>query len=177
MMLVEIENLTIAPRDIEASFTPDETELGDDALRLSSDVKIKAAASRRRTEVHLNGKLTTSVEVNCDRCAEIVAIPVNQTFDAVFIAANEDAQDEVRDLAAEDLSVSTYEGETLDLADFAREQILLALDTRILCRENCKGLCPDCGANLNEETCACRDAKIDPRWAGLAQFKTKTESN
>jgi uncharacterized protein len=71
----------------------------------------------------------------------------------------------------DDLDVSIYDGEKIDLTDLVREQILLDLPTQILCQEDCKGLCQKCGANLNEVNCNCEENEIDPRWSALKNLK------
>ncbi len=81
------------------------------------------------------------------------------------------AADENVELQKDDLIRSVYEGDAVDLDELVREQILLALPTRTLCREECKGLCPECGANLNAGECDCAQKEIDPRWAALADLK------
>src|SRR5215213_1677197 len=75
------------------------------------------------------------------------------------------------ELQAEDLILSAYEGDAVDLDELVREQILLALPSRHLCREDCKGLCQKCGANLNDAPCSCEQGEVDPRWAALADLK------
>src|SRR5215213_1252628 len=75
------------------------------------------------------------------------------------------------ELQAEDLILSAYEGDAVDLDELVREQILLALPSRHLCREDCKGLCQRCGANLNNGPCSCEQGEVDPRWAALADLK------
>ena len=67
------------------------------------------------------------------------------------------------ELEEEDLDLSFYEGEEIDLSPLVQEQIILALPTRPLCRESCKGLCPQCGVNLNVQTCTCATVVDDPR--------------
>jgi len=65
---------------------------------------------------------------------------------------------------------AAYEGDAVDLDELVREQILLALPSRRLCREECKGLCPTCGADLNAGRCACEQREVDPRWSALADL-------
>src|SRR5919112_562701 len=77
------------------------------------------------------------------------------------------------ELQAEDLILSAYEGDAVDLDEIVREQTLLALPSRHLCREDCKGLCQKCGANLNENQCSCEQGETDPRWAALADLKDR----
>jgi DUF177 domain-containing protein len=71
-------------------------------------------------------------------------------------------------LQKEDLALSVFDGETIDLDELVREQVLLAMPPRMLCAEECKGLCPVCGEDRNSQECACETKEIDPRWAGLA---------
>jgi uncharacterized protein len=71
----------------------------------------------------------------------------------------------------EDLEYSVYDGEEIDLTPFIREQMLLALPTRPLCSDDCRGLCPRCGANRNERDCGCREDMFDPRLSVLRSLK------
>ena len=71
------------------------------------------------------------------------------------------------ELTREDLEECFYEGETIDLDEILREQLLLALPMYPRCQESCRGLCPVCGVNLNEQSCSCEREEIDPRWVAL----------
>jgi uncharacterized protein len=74
-------------------------------------------------------------------------------------------------LRAEDLEFSLYEGTEVDLSPLIREQVLLALPTRPLCEDDCRGLCPHCGVNLNRTTCECRVENLDPRLEAIRSLK------
>jgi len=65
------------------------------------------------------------------------------------------------------MSVSVFDGEAIDVDEIVKEQIVLAVPTRMLCREDCKGICPECGADRNKGDCNCATNDIDPRWAAL----------
>ena len=80
------------------------------------------------------------------------------------------------ELHENDLEFSYYENDELDTDQLIREQLELALPARVLCREDCRGLCAQCGTNLNLETCQCT-APVDPRWQALAELKDKLEQN
>ena len=69
--------------------------------------------------------------------------------------------------------IGYYQGEGLLLEDALREQVLLALPLKVICREDCKGLCPHCGANLNDGQCSCADDVDDPRWTALKDLRSK----
>jgi len=70
-----------------------------------------------------------------------------------------------------------HDGRTLELAPCVREAIVLSLPIKPLCNENCKGLCPVCGTNLNKNTCTCDSRKVDPRWSILEKLKEKKEES
>ncbi len=72
--------------------------------------------------------------------------------------------------------IGYYQGEGLLLEDALREQVLLATPVRALCREDCKGLCPQCGLNLNVEQCNCEQRPSDLRWDALSEIKKKLQS-
>ena len=73
----------------------------------------------------------------------------------------------------DDVDFAPFEGDEIDLGELFREQILLAIPMTPLCREECKGLCPVCGADLNAGECSCERGEIDPRWSALADLKDK----
>jgi len=78
------------------------------------------------------------------------------------------------ELQKEDLDKEFYDGEVIDLDAIIQHQIILAIPFYPLCREDCKGLCPHCGINKNQETCQCSDKEfIDPRLSGLKDFFKK----
>ena len=131
-------------------------------------------ASRKGEEVRVRGSLQTSVELRCDRCLGPVPVPVNVDFVANFVRATDPAA-EAKELQDEDLEFSVYDGDSVDLDEIVREQILLALPARQLCREDCEGLCAACGKNLNAESCDCARHETDPRWAALADLNQGNE--
>jgi len=171
-MRIEVDQLKEASAPFAKNYAPAELQLEDDFMRLASEAKVEGRASKKREQVRMQGTINASVEVDCDRCAAPVNVPVNTDFDVTYLpleALTVDA--EATELQEDDLNFAAYEGNTLDLDVLAREQILLALPTRQLCREDCQGLCPACGANLNTQTCGCEQQDIDPRWAALAALK------
>ncbi|HVF54756.1 MAG TPA: DUF177 domain-containing protein [Pyrinomonadaceae bacterium] len=171
-MQVDVENLSEAGEAFAHTYEPGELDLEDESARLISPAIVGGRASRKRDEVRLRGTIKTEVEMPCDRCLRSTRVPVEVEFDAGFIPAErERGATENVELQQEDLSVSVFEGETINIDELVREQILLALPIRLLCTEDCKGLCPHCGADLNAEQCSCDRKETDPRWAALAALK------
>ena len=173
-MKIEVESLTAEGKPFEQTYAPGELALEDEHATLASGVRTWGRASRAGDEVRVRGSLQTSVELSCDRCLGPVPIPVNVDFAANFVRPGE-LTAEAKELQDEDLEVSVFDGDSVDLDELAREQILLALPARQLCREDCRGLCPSCAKNLNAESCDCASHETDPRWAALADLNQSDE--
>jgi uncharacterized protein len=154
-MQIEIEKLDSAGEAFAHEYKADELDLGDDRARLVADANVNGRASKKGSEVTLRGSIATTVEIVCDRCAAAVALPLGAKFDASFLPAEAAAGTSHSELGKDELDYSIYQGAAVDLDELVREQILLALPMRQLCREDCKGLCASCGADLNAEDCAC----------------------
>ena len=175
LMRIEVENLTEKAEPFSHAYAPEEVELDDEGARLVAPAEVEASASRKGEEVRLRGTIKTEVELLCDRCAAPTRTPLEVEFDTSFIpqAVAAGAEENV-ELLPEDLVVAAFEGDAVDVAELVREQILLALPSRRLHSEDCKGLCQKCGADLNAGPCSCGQSESDPRWAALAGWKDKT---
>jgi len=172
---LRIEDISARVRTID--FVEPETEVN----RLLAQGPIREYRVERPFAVHLShyrsgmelffsGSLTADVTATCARCAEDFNVASYRDFRFV-IAPKSMGEVNGRDLTAEDLEFSVYEGEEVDLSPLMREQLLLALPTRPLCRESCRGLCSQCGANLNLNPCSCSIQTLDPRLEALRSLK------
>jgi uncharacterized protein len=88
-----------------------------------------------------------------------------------YIPGSEYESSDVAELTEAEMSVAVFDGEAIDVDEIMKEQILLAVPTRMLCREDCKGICPECGIDKNTGECQCVTDDIDPRWAALKNLK------
>lgn len=122
--------------------------------------------------VYIKGSFSALVDICCSRCLESVALPIGADFEYTMMPLKVETAEEI-ELKAEDLEISFYEGDFIDLAPIVREQIILQIPMKVLCREDCKGLCPHCGTNLNMSACGCRNEVVDSRLAVLKNFKVK----
>lgn len=115
--------------------------------------------------LQLKAEATGTYKVLCSRCAKEIKVNFNQSFTEILInsetATTEDKDDAV-----------IFEGHFVDISEIVLANALLSLPSTFLCKENCKGLCPKCGADLNEGTCSCADDETDPRWEALKNFVT-----
>lgn len=129
------------------------------------------------THVFATGHIRGTVQVACSRCVEPVDIAFDEKVMVTFMPEAEMPADEPGDpeaegaeVAAGDLDVFPFDGEVVDLEPLVREQFILAVPYAPLCKEDCAGLCPQCGTNRNLGTCAC-EKPADPRFAGLRALK------
>lgn len=166
-MRIEVDELESGSKPFAHTYEPEELILDEDSARLIEAPQIRGSASRKGEEVRLRGNITARAEVDCDRCLTAIAVPIETGFDLTYIPAASYLEQQRAELQEEDLLVSVYEGNAIDVDEIVREQILLALPVRALCREECHGLCPVCGIDRNTNACACEQKEIDPRWAAL----------
>lgn len=122
-------------------------------------------------EFLLTARLRYVQEVRCTRCLEPVELPVEAEVElALRVQPGPPAAGEFQ-LVREELDLLVLEEERVDLGPILLEQLQLHVPMRALCREDCRGLCPRCGRNRNEEPCDCADTRVDPRWAALAALR------
>src|SRR6202022_3877091 len=106
-------------------------------------------------EVELRGELHTRLKAACDRCLKPVMLPIHTEFAERFVPAVSWRAEQQHELQEEDLNLAVFDGEAIELDDLVREEILLAVPAHVLCREDCKGLCPVCGIDRNQGGCQC----------------------
>lgn len=124
-------------------------------------------------DIRLRAGYSGSFELPCARCLEPVECFVQDDVDLVFRPEGADRGPAERSISTSDTEIGYYQNGGLALEDVLREQVLLSLPARTLCREDCKGLCPGCGRNLNSEACTCGAAPADPRWNALADLRNR----
>jgi len=138
----------------------------DGSHRCSADVFIE----RRERRLHISGSVAGELRQACARCASDFAQPIERRIRAVLVLDPVDSEDE-EELDPGDLDESYLDGNVVDLLELVREQVLLALPHKPLCRADCRGLCPRCGVDFNHETCSCEDDTVDPRLSVLADLE------
>lgn len=181
-MLITVRELQIQRIDFDERFAPGAIDLGAE-LRQTTPLETKGRAEvveEHRggrmgiiSDIRMVGGLTTDVEVPCARCLEPVRTHIDRTFDLLYRPSGVDRKGEEAAIHEPDTEIGYYQGEGLELEDVMREQVLLAVPIKQLCQEACKGLCPQCGRNLNREACNCSAPQVDERWAALKDLKDK----
>jgi uncharacterized protein len=166
-MRIELENLEGGKGDFAHVYNPDELNPVDERVKLTAPATVNGKIRLAGNEVFVNGHVDTRAQVECDRCLKLIELPVNADFELEYITGSEYETSAVAELTEAEMSVAVFDGEALDVDEIVKEQILLAVPTRMLCREDCKGICPQCGVDKNTGECNCETKEIDPRWAAL----------
>jgi len=152
-------------------FQPEDVGQEGDVYRIVAPVVVEMDVHKDKARFRLEGTARTELELPCSRCVEPYRMPVNAAFDLRYLPASEAAAAEGEtEIAEEDLDTSVYRDDLIDLHDVLREQFYLALPMKPLCREDCAGLCPQCGTNRNTGTCSCVLELVDPRLAPLRRL-------
>ena len=169
-MRLELENLG-KDRQFAHTYQPDDLSLEDTDLRLIDPVEVRGRIRLNANEVQLLGSLKTTLETVCARCLKPVSIPFSADFDERFAPSVSWGAEEQHELASQDLNLAVFDGAVIDLDQLVREQLLLAKPAQVLCREDCQGLCPVCGADKNTNACECDAQHVDSRWEKLKDLR------
>ena len=173
-MLLDLRGFRGEADRISRQYAPADFSLSGEDFRVTAPVEFSAEVRKDAQKVRLVGRLRTVLETDCGRCLEAFAIPVDTTFDLMFLPLADATSAGEREVQDADIGVSFYKDDVIDLGEVMREQFFLALPMKPLCRPDCKGLCPVCGANRNREPCDCRAEWVDPRMAGLKKLLDDT---
>lgn len=153
--------------DVEAEVASDDDLWNDTDLTWARDVKVGVRASYAGTgEVVARGRIEGTLVQECRRCLKRVDTELAEELTMVFV----DEADEDEDGGAYALEPV---GEELDLSNAVREEVVLAVNPFVVCKPECRGLCPQCGRNLNEGSCDCTQEEADPRWEALRELKSE----
>lgn len=126
--------------------------------------------------VNVDGELNTTVRLACDRCLGEFTTDLESAFTLTYsqdFADPADAEGDEVELTSEEMGMMPIRGEEIDFRQGIQEQVVLALPLRALCSESCKGLCPQCGAELNRTECACSKVVPASKFAALRKLKLK----
>jgi uncharacterized protein len=144
--------------------------LDDERVRLAGPLAISGKIARSKGKVVVTGQLETRAQIECDRCLKYVELPVQTEFAVEYVTPRAYEASRTNELDEKDLSLSVFDGDGIDIDELASEQLELAVPSRVLCQEGCKGLCAVCGAELNITQCSCETGEADPRWGALKEL-------
>jgi len=132
---------------------------------LSSNINVDLLLTKVLKEISVRGNIWFSIETPCARCLDTMDLILEPEVNLILLPEYLPHEED------EDIDFETYKGDEIDLGGYLRELIAMSLPIKVLCVEECKGLCPNCGVNLNLEECSCKDNWVDPRFAVLRNLK------
>jgi uncharacterized protein len=135
-------------------------------------VDVDCLITKTSGTVFIKGSFTALIDTCCSRCLENTKLSIGSDFAYTLIPARAETSEDL-ELKPEELEICYYQGDFIDLGPVICEQIILQMPIKALCNEECKGLCPQCGANLNTSSCNCSSNIIDSRLAVLKNIKIK----
>jgi len=183
-MLIRVRELELRNLEFDENFQPGAIEFGPEFRQIGplhsagrAELVVEHRGHHQDVEdIRLVGNVEARLEFSCARCLEPVGQDVDRDFDLIYRPQGVDRRAEEVSISEAETEIGYYQGEGLLLEDALREQVLLATPVRALCRDDCKGLCPQCGRNLNVEQCQCEQHPSDPRWEALAEIKKKLQN-
>ncbi|MCE5211143.1 MAG: DUF177 domain-containing protein [Deltaproteobacteria bacterium] len=145
----------------------------DDIPDFSLDkIDVDCLITKTSGTVFIKGSFSALIDICCSRCLENTKLSIGSDFAYTLIPAKAEASEDL-ELKPEELEISYYQGDFIDLAPIICEQIILQIPIKVLCSSDCRGLCQQCGTNLNVSSCNCHSDHLDSRMAVLKNFVIK----
>jgi uncharacterized protein len=137
---------------------------------LESNAHVLINTFKHGDRILIDGTVKMSASFKCSRCLKEFSYPLNVSFKEEYLPSPEVSNEE-QELADKSMDLNFYRDDEIDITGLIREQLLLAAPMKVLCRSDCRGICPKCGKDLNEGLCGCRDEEMDPRLTPLKKIK------
>jgi uncharacterized protein len=182
-MLITVLDLERDPIQFNLTYPPCAIEYGFDIHQLDplsvdggADLIVEHRGPNHLiNDIRVRSTYAGRFEILCARCLDPVEHPLSGQFDLLFRPTGADGEASEHSITTSETEIGYYQKEGVLLEDVLREQVLLSLPAKTLCREDCRGLCARCGKHLNSETCACTETVTDPRWSALSGLRTRTK--
>jgi len=172
-MRIELANLEGGKGEFSATYETGQLELEDERVRLATPLTVNGQIKRSGAEVIVSGNITGKLFINCDRCLKPLETPLNNQFELDYVSGSDYEALPDTELTEEQMLISVFDGVAIDVDEIVKEQVLLAVPARILCSDDCKGICPTCGLDRNTTDCNCETSTSDPRWDALKSLKQR----
>lgn len=170
-MKLLLSDLTDTGLDIEFA---EQLELDD--FKLMGPVKASLKISKVGSELLINGRVTGNVELECSLCLKNFAKELDGNIEVVYHPIEELTAEDRHEVKDVELDLDFYKDNELDIAELIKEQVILSIPMKPLCSEACKGICSQCGTDLNTGTCRCEKEYIDPRFLVLKNYAVTERS-
>jgi uncharacterized protein len=177
-MLLDLNKLHGQREHLERTFEPAAFDPQDSEYRVAAPVHLTVDVQTLGGDAFgVTGRVRARLEVVCSRCLEPFEVPVDAEFDLRYVSQSANTGEAEQEIGDDDLATAFYREGMLDLVELMREQFVLALPMKPLCAEDCRGLCAECGTNLNKGQCGCTPRWEDPRLAALKSLLPREKEN
>jgi DUF177 domain-containing protein len=178
---IKEQGLALDYREQPESFPALEDLQQQDEVRFEGPVQVIGRVQRIADLIEVEGVVKALASMPCSRCLEIVPLSLESRFSLTFskdqpVVTEEEADQEI-ELSAEEMGLIPFTGENIDLREAIQEQVIIALPLQPLCRPDCRGLCPQCGVDLNRETCNCQPPVFNSRFGMLKNIEIKRDGD
>ncbi|UCD95185.1 MAG: DUF177 domain-containing protein [Candidatus Zixiibacteriota bacterium] len=167
-MNLDLREFDAFPAEVSLDFEADSADFGIEGVSFRDLMSVRMTIQKVVEEYYCQGYVAVSVEEECSRCLEMFDSELSG--DLTFIVKTDEGEAVMAtDTRAEIVHVRSGEP-VVEMNELIRQTLILSIPLKPLCSPECRGLCPSCGVNLNEETCTCKTEEIDDRWEGLSDL-------
>jgi uncharacterized protein len=170
-MILDVQQLR-ETEEFHVDLTDRQCDFPADIGKFITPIHLDADIRKIDREVTIKGRISATIELTCARCLKQYPEQLSDSFEIIYrprFESTEEVGAEI-ELQEADLDLNYYEGESISVDQLLRDQLLLLLPVKPLCRPDCAGLCPSCGQDLNAGSCSCAPETVDPRLAILKQL-------
>jgi len=172
-MRIDVRELELGALTLTGEVPVADLKLDSSDVHVLGQIVVKLWAEKQGREIRVRGRFTVDIELPCARCLDPVKAPILAEFDQFYQSNTHHHLTGEIELREKDTEVAFFCGDFIEVSDIVREQILLGLPMKPICREDCRGLCAYCGKNRNVEACNCHSLFVDPRLAPLLQLRNR----
>jgi len=164
-MILDLRQFDSFPADVSLDIEADKIDLEIESITFKDLVNVRLTIQKVKDEYFFQGYVTVPIQAECSRCLSLFDSEL--TGDITFVVKREDGKGVLSTDQGEDIVYLREGNNIIEMDEPISRALLLSIPMKHLCSSDCKGLCPSCGVNLNEETCDCKEQEIDERWEGL----------
>ena len=151
-------------------FLPPDDPFG---MELVHPVNVDLEINKKVDHIRIQGTIRGTMQVACHRCLGLFQWPLDEVVDVFLVEGEKVPVEDETELEDEELDVDFFDGEVIDIDQLVAEHIFLALPLKVLCSGNCRGICPGCGVNLNEEECKCEGGGKPSAFTKLESIRSR----
>ncbi len=175
-MILDLREFEDFPAEVTINAGPERFQAHSDSLVSVERIEVRLAVQKSGQEYFCQGKVKAQVTLECARCLATFVCELDGPTDFI-IGSEESAAGGKDEYDTEDYVFLRGNDFCVDISEPVRQALILAVPLKPLCSEDCRGLCPSCGANLNERSCNCNRERIDARWEGLKDLLPGDETS